>query len=83
MDKMTLQEKCLQKGYSISTPIGGSSNDVAFVAYSREKYIAIMFMNYIDNNVGEWEKYYRESYPHIKYYRRIITPKPRVELGCL
>ena len=63
-------DKCLQHGYSISTPIGGG-DDVAFVAYAPDKvYKAIMFMNYIGTDIGEWEKYYRTSYPHIRYYQR-------------
>lgn len=72
MKQEALEKKCLQKGYNISRPIGGS-NDVAFVAYLPEQqYRAIMFMNHINGEVGEWEKHYRKSYPHIKYYRRQI-----------
>jgi len=68
---IALEEKCLKKGYTISRPCGGKDNDVAFVAYqSEQQYRAIMFMNKISNTMGEWETYYRNSYPHIKYYRR-------------
>jgi hypothetical protein len=68
-----LEEKCLRRGYTISRPCGGKDNDVMFVAYQQEQqYRAIMFMNKISNNMGEWETYYRKSYPHIKYYRRLL-----------
>jgi len=68
-----LEDKCLKRGYSISRPCGGPDNDVAFVAYQQEQqYRAIMFMNHISGQMGGWEKYYRTSYPHIKYYRRQI-----------
>jgi hypothetical protein len=73
MNVNVLEEKCLKKGYSISRPCGGKDNDVAFVAYQQEQqYRAIMFMNHINKDIGEWERYYRDSYPHIKYYRRLI-----------
>ena len=71
-------DKCLQHGYSISTPMGGPEHDVAFVAYAPDKeYKAIMFMNHIGKEMGEWEKYYRTSYPHIKYYRRQLHEKSK------
>lgn len=71
--RTALEDKCLKRGYSVSRPCGGPDNDVAFVAYQQEQqYRAIMFMNHISGIMGGWEKYYRESYPHIKYYRKLI-----------
>ena len=76
MNLTPLENKCLSRGYSLSEPMGGPDHDVAFVAYAPDQqYYAIMYMNTISKEMGEWEKNYRNSYPHIKYYRRLLHEK--------
>ena len=74
MNLTPLENKCLSRGYSISQPMGGPEHDVAFMALG-ENYKAILYMNYIGTEMGEWEKYYRQSYPHLHYYRRLLHEK--------
>jgi hypothetical protein len=61
---MSLELRCLERGYSLSNPIKNKDLLVAF----KDDY-AIIFTK---GNTKDLEDYYKQSYPHIKYYVRKV-----------